>query len=59
MRGSSGDALDSADVALEAAQVERGDDAPDAAGDVIVIDQTIDIERQQQVLGAVDGEVAG
>jgi hypothetical protein len=32
--------------------------APDAPGEVIGIDQAIDIERQQDVLGTVDGEVA-
>ena len=54
----SGGAFDGADVKLEAAEVERADDAPDTARNVTVIDQTIDIERQQNVLGAVDEQVA-
>ena len=56
--GAASNALDGADVALETAQIERIDNAPDAPGDMIGIDQAVDIERQQDVLGTVDGEVA-
>ena len=59
MGGTSGDALEGPDIALETAQVERIDNAPDAPGDMIVVDQAVDIERDQEVLGTVNGEVRG
>ena len=58
LRGAAGNALDGPDIALEATQIERIDHAPDAPGDMIVVDQAIDIERDQEVLGTVNGEVA-
>ena len=58
VRGAAGNALDGPDIVLETAPVERIDNAPDAPGDMIVVDQAVDIERDQDVLGTVNGEVA-
>lgn len=46
MGRASGDALDGANAVLEAAEIERIDDAPDTAGDMVVIDQAIDVEKR-------------
>ncbi len=59
MRRPAGDALDGADLGVEAGQVELLDQALDLARGVVDVDQALDVDGLEAELLAINGNVAG
>ena len=58
MSAAPGAAFDRACVGFEAGQVEPLDRAPDLARRMLRVDQAFDIERVEQYLVAIEGDIA-